>query len=225
MWAVPQLFLGAQEVGPVRCYFCGGSCEDAIPIEGFLRPSFTGMDTTGMGTHVCNGCVSSQVGFRAIELADGTFRHDQKVRSYSWLLSPSRRLAVVPSMRSVVLDWMLDPPETPFAIVVSTSGQKHLLYRSSVNYVTSDYWVTFETEKIRVVRSMVEDRMDLVKSVCAVVGRAALAEDVAGRSGMELYGAIGDRALANWMAVKSQPLTRLLVWICPRKEECLNSLS
>lgn len=224
-YTVPQLFRGFLEYGANRCFFCGGSCGEETLSGKFVKDSFTGLDTVTFGPFVCFGCVASQGEQSDIKMACGELRSAQKVRGYSWVITEKSRIAATKAHRLFLFDSILNPPNPPFAIVISDSGQKHLIYRSVVNWDREFFVVGLETEQIQVDRSKVVARMELVMSVCAVVGKPALTEKMSAHAGMMLFETLGQEVMDRWFAVKSDPLTRLMVWLCGSRDTCLESLA
>ena len=221
----PQLFNGQIEHGTHRCFFCGGSCSDDIPSSQFVKSSFTGLDTVTFSPFVCHGCVASQNEQADIQLACGERRAGQKVRGYSWVFNQESRIAATKAHRDFMYGMILEPPKPPFSIVISDSGQKHLIYRSAVNWDVNHFVVGLETEQIQVDASKVIERMVLVQCVCAVVGKPALTEKMSAHSGMMLFESLGQKLVDEWFSVASDPLTRLMVFLCPKKDDCLNGVT
>lgn len=221
-YTVPQLFRGILETGPHRCFFCGGSCGEETPSGKFVKDSFTGLDTVTFSPFVCFGCVASQGEQSDIKMACGELRSAQKVRGYSWVITSESRVAATKAHREFLFDSILNPPNPPFAIVIADSGQKHLIYRSVVNWDREFFCVGLETEQIQVDRSKVAARMGLVRSVCAVVGKPVLTEKMSAHAGMMLFETLGQEVMDRWFSVRSDPLTRLMIGLCPKKEDCVN---
>lgn len=221
-FTTPQLFNGKVEQGPHKCFFCGGSCGSDVPSSSFVKDSFTGLDTVTFSPFVCYGCVASQGEQSEIELPFSEIRSGQKVRGYSWVLTEKRKIAATKAHRDFLFESIRNPPGRPFSIVIAESGQKHLIYRSVVNWDIDHFVVGLETEHIQVDRSKVDERMGLVRRVCAVVGKPALTGKMSSFAGMSLFETLGQEGLDQWLSVASDPLTRLMVWLCPKKEECVN---
>jgi CRISPR type IV-associated protein Csf1 len=222
-YTAAQLFNQQIEQGPHRCFFCGGSCGEDVPSSQFIKSSFTGLDTVTFSPFVCHGCVASQNEQADIKLACGEKRSGQKVRGYSWILTETSRVAATKAHRQFIFKNLIEPPKPPFSIVLTDSGQKHLIYRSVVNWDTDHFVVGLETEQIQVDVSKVIERYVLVRSVCAVIGKPALTERLSSHSGMMLFEKLGQKILDEWLSVDTDPLTRLLVWLCGSRDACLDS--
>lgn len=217
-----QLFAGISGFGDFVCFFCGGRCSDAILASEFVKPSFTGLDTVTLSKYVCGGCVASMGEREAIELIGGEVRSGQKVRGYSWVITADWKRAATKAHRNELLSLCLYPPDPPFVICLTDSGQKHLLYRSVVNHEQSVVTVTLEGELITYFRPELADRSRLCRQICAATGKPALSSTLDVQSQMRVVDHFGsDVALAEWLSVADAGLSRLAAWLCPPKEDCL----
>jgi hypothetical protein len=172
--------------------------------------------------HVCRGCVASQAESTSVQFHDGTSRDGQKVRCYSWVVANGKRIAATKSHRDWLLSVCLYPPPPPFVICISDSGQKHLLYRAVVCHDQKHPTVTLEGERIDYGLPGLRDRVDLCQRIAAVTGKPALD---AGLSFMQQIRVVehydSDQWLSAWLAVATEPLSRLSLWLCPPRSECL----
>jgi len=160
--------------GDRRCFYCASSCDAQFRASQYVRHSFTARDTVAGGEFVCSGCVASLNEKATVMLPDGTIRTRQKMRNYSWLLTPDRAIAATKSHRAWLLDQCLQPPDPPFVISISDSGQKQLLYRSRISHSRDPITVTLEGEVIAVAPAVLADRVWTCKRIAAVLGRPAL---------------------------------------------------
>ncbi len=221
MTTAPQLFAGTAPAGPHRCFFCAGKCGEDVAAKDFVKSSFTSLDTVTLSRWVCLGCVASQQEDAEIVLADGERRAGQKVRGYSWVIESHRRTAATKAHREWLIGQCLDPPGPPFVISIADSGQKHLLYRAVVNHDRDQFTVTLEGERILYRPHELFDRLILARRICAATGKPALADPLSPQSQMRITDHYKtDVWLAAWLAVESQPLSRLATWLCPKKEDC-----
>jgi CRISPR type IV-associated protein Csf1 len=158
-----------------------------------------------------------------VELPDGTVRESQKIRCYSWVITSARRIAATKSHREWLLSQCLSPPDAPFVICISDSGQKHLLYRAVVCHSRDVVTVTLESERVTFKSEELFQRLSLCKMITAVLGKPALAESLSIRQRMSVVEYHGNDLLLNaWLLVREQSLTRLAIWFCPPKKECEN---
>lgn len=224
MTTATQLFLGSSESGPALCFYCAGRCETINPSSQFVKSSFTGMDTTTNSPWVCSGCVAAMNEKATIQLIDGTIRDNQKVRGYSWVITNKTRVAATKAHRSQLTHVCTVPPYPPFVICISESGQKHLLYRAVVNQDFRVITVTLEGERISYAPHELIDRLRFCRMVCAATGKPALSEPQMTQSTMMRIVEHFDHphVLTDWLDVRFEPLTRLAVFLCPPKEECLH---
>jgi len=221
----PQLFAGVDCGRGSRCFFCGGECDDSILAGDFVKSSFTGLDTTTQSPHVCRGCVVSQDEAATVTFPDGSARESQKVRTYSWVFNGECRVAASKAHRAWLLAQCHSPPEPPFVISISESGQKHLLYRAVVCHDRDFVTVTLEGERIDYRSLELAVRVELCKQIAAVVGKPALSESLSASAKMQIYVHYGSldapKILDQWDIVATHPLTRLAIFLTPKKEECL----
>lgn len=227
MLTAPQLFAAARgtlnPVGTHRCFYCGGVADESMPAAEHVKPSFTARDTVCGGEWVCTGCVESQNEQADVVLANGTRRTGQRVRLYSWVLSQAGAVAATKANRDFLLDSLLSPPEPPWCISLSDSGQKHLLYRAVVNHTASPpFVVTLEGEPIEYRPEPLTERLTLCRQVAAVCSVPGLREELQPMALMRLIEHFADDTLpARWQEVCQEPLTRLAIWFTPSREECL----
>jgi CRISPR type IV-associated protein Csf1 len=218
-----QLFARYRPSGDETCFYCGGPCDRSHAASDVVKSSFTGLDTVTLSEWVCTGCVEAMQEKINITQIDGDSRDGQKVRGYSWIITETERKACTKSHRAQLLDACVSPPPVPFAICISDSGQKHLLYRSVVNHNRDLVTVTLEGEPVTYRPSELLERIELCKRVCAATGKPAMKDAMSVQTQMRIVEHFdSDDVLAAWQDCFSQPLTRLAVWLCPPKEMCLN---
>jgi len=160
-----------------------------------------------------------------IELIDGVKRAGQKVRCYSWVVAGGRAIAATKAHLTHLRALCLEPPEPPFAIVLSESGQKHLLYRGAVCRSREVVTVTLEEERVTYRVPELRDRLDLVGRLVAATGKPALAEPPNVRFGMAVldrFPESGEQLLMTWESVREEPLSRLAAFLSASKEVCGN---
>ena len=211
--------------GSARCFYCSAECDEEFPARDFVRPTFTGRDSVRGGDFVCVGCALSVCGKMGVQFHDGSVRENQMARTYSWVLTPRHAIAATKKHRDWLLGQCLDPPEPPFAIVISDSGQKHLIYRGVVSWSRDTVSLTLEAERITYRPRELSARLQICKCVAGVLGKPALSEYISYRQQMMLVEYHGDESLAAaWLAVAEQPLTRLAAWFTPSRKECQSEL-
>lgn len=212
--------------GPHLCLYCGARCAEHNLAATFVQKSFTGLDTVAApgSSFVCDGCLICLRESATIALADGERRSGQKTRCYSWLFNRDGARAATKAHREQITSFCLDPPEPPFVICLSESGQKHLLYRARVCHSREQVVATLESEVIYYRPDELESRLATCKMLAAVCGKPALSEPLSPSRGMQVVSRWGEAAglilLTEWMAVRDDALTRLALFLCPGKDEC-----
>ena len=227
--SVPDLFAAARGLprgGPARCFYCGASCGTGHLASQWVRDTFSGHDGVRCpgSDHVCAGCVACLDEKAEIELADGERRTGQKTRMYSWLITPRAATAATKSHMAWMRQTIERPPDEPWALVLATSGQKHLLYRGRVNAPGADaWWVSLEEEVVLVEPSAWRDAMAAAMRVAAATGKPRLAEPACAATAIameSMFGDGGSSPLSEWESLRESPLGRLVAFVCPAKEQC-----
>jgi CRISPR type IV-associated protein Csf1 len=220
-----QLFAVARRYdyasGAQRCFFCGTSCDERFPSAKAVKTSFTSRDTVCGGDFVCGGCIAAIDEQATIELPDGSVRTGQKTRCYSWVTNGAGAVAATKAHRQWLLQQCLSPPNPPFIICLSDSGQKHLLYRSAVCFSQQVVTVTLEAQRISFHVDDLAERYGLVTAMAAAVGKPPLSEPLSFRQQMTaIQFHETDAYLSRWLQVANAPLSQLALWFCPGKKEC-----
>lgn len=228
---VPELMLLALKdtpsIGPHRCFYCAAPCGENNPASVHVKDTFTGRNEVPCpgSPWVCDGCVLCLREKADVVLIDGEKRTGQKVRSFSWVLVDGMAFAATKAHLARLRDLCLVGRSDPWAIVLSDSGQKHLLYRGVVNCGSSQPWtVTLEGELIAYTQIELEHRLQLCGRLIAATGKPALAEPLNVRFGiavLDRYPRRGELMLEQWGDVREEPLTRLALWLSPGKEEAI----
>lgn len=206
--------------GSNRCFYCGAPCGETHRSSDLVKDSFTARDTVCGGDWVCGGCVASMNELASVVLANGERRELQRVRCYTWVISESKAVAATKSHREWLLQTCINPPQPPYVICLSDSGQKHLLYRAAVNHSREEITVTLEGERITYQPCQLTKRVKLCKQVAAALGKPALFGSLSINQQMSLATYFDAGTLSAWLSVRSEPLTRLAAWFTPAKKEC-----
>jgi CRISPR type IV-associated protein Csf1 len=219
-----HLFAAARGVlyenGTERCFYCGSACGTSYTSKQYVKDSFTSRDTVCGGDFVCAGCVQALNENATIRLPDGTVRESQKTRCYSWVFSSAGAIAATKAHREWLTGICLMPPEPPFVICLSDSGQKHLLYRSAVCHSREVITVTLEGMRVTFRPEELQERISLVVAMVAAVGKPALDSPLTFRQQMTVVETHStDRYLQEWNASQASPLSALALWLSPAKKE------
>lgn len=209
--------------GAHRCFYCGTPCSDYFAARQYVKQSFTSRDTVCGGDYVCGGCVCALDEKATVTLPDGEQRDGQKTRCYSWVFSEAGATAATKAHREWLLQQCLSPPEPPYGICISDSGQRQLLYRSQVCHSRETITVTLEGDPVTYIPQQLIERLGMTKQIAAATGKPALAEGLTTRQQMlviEYHGPIGESVLIDWLRCEHEPLSRLAAWFTPAKKEC-----
>jgi len=219
----PQLFAGIKNPsGDHRCFFCNGVCDETHKRKDYVKNTFTNRDIVKCpaSEFVCGGCVMSLNERATINLIDGEVREQQKTRLYSWLFDSNKRTAFTKAHLSTIKQIVLNPPKPPFGIVFAISGQKQLLFRSVVAWDQSEYYVTFEEERILVNVELLKLKLADAEKLIAAIGKPAL-EEMNINHAVKFFEYYEDLNLFyKWQAEAMKPLNRLAVFLSPNQKEC-----
>jgi CRISPR type IV-associated protein Csf1 len=219
----PQLFARYTPAGSHHCFYCGGQCDTQHAAADVVRSTFTALDTVTLSPYVCYGCTVAMAEGIEITTADGAVKTNQKTRGYSWIVTRATRTACTKAHRQLLLDTCLSPPDAPYSICISDSGQRHLLYRTPVCWSRDVVTATLEGEPVTYRPPQLVERLRLARMIAAATGKPALRESMTAQTQMRIVEHYDrDDALAAWLACQNDPLSRLAAWLCPPKEECLH---
>jgi len=227
MKTVPQLYIKSKIkniTGSNNCFYCGAVCSDDFSIKEFVKKTFTGHNTVKRpnSQYICQGCVYCFNEKSEITLISGEKRENQKPRSYSWLITEKATIAVTKAHLKEIRKFCLNPPGGLYAIVLSESGQKQLLYRGIVNSDKSQVILTLEEDIIKFIPSKLNDRIELCKKLIACTGKPALLQDMNFNFCNKVLEHFEENLLMEWERVSQEPLSKLAIWLSPNKEMCQN---
>lgn len=224
--SVPELLANAYGLrceGPCRCFYCGAACDaERYPASTYVKSSFNGRgEVAAPGSPaVCEGCVLALREKAPIVLIDGERRDGQMMRGYSHVLHGGRHHAATKAHLDRIRALCLDPPEPPFAIVLSDSGQTHQIYRGVVNHSRETVVATLEGARVAFRPDELRERLSLCGKLVAATGKPALSESVTTRFAVAVMERFrdGEILVEEWVRAREQPLSRLAAWLCPNKE-------
>jgi CRISPR type IV-associated protein Csf1 len=221
--ALLALASGKTCAGPHRCFYCGAACNIKWPAATYVKDSFTGRNgVVAPGSPwVCQGCVLCLRESCTIAMLAGKKRHEQKMRGYSWVVTSHGAKAATKADIRELRAICVSPPDPPWAIILSDSGQTHQLYRGRVNHSCSEVvTLTLEAEAITYRTDQLVAALAVAGRICAACGKPSLSEPITGNRAiavMERY-AGGESLLATWSSLWSTGLGRLAAWLTPKKE-------
>lgn len=225
------LFAGKQEIGYHHCYYCGALCEEKFQKKNFVKDTFTNRDIIKYpgSNYVCEGCVESLgVGYDEMQMIDGTIKKREndrgmQPRMYSWVITKSWKRAATKAHIKQLREIILNPPESPFVIVLSDSGQKQLIFRAPMALSRDYFPIMLEDSIIMVDPEILKVRLEIATKLSAAIGKVALMDCNTMQYAIaceKYYGII--EPLENWLLYMDEPLSRLAAWLSKNKEEAQN---
>lgn len=225
--SVPHLFamaVGVKCAGSHRCFYCGAPAAENRPVGEHVKSSFNGRSgVIAPGSPcICEGCILCLRESAGIRLIDGETRANQKVRGYSWFITARQALAMTKAHIPMIRSHCLSPPEPPFAIVLTNSGQTHQLYRGVVNHARDSITVSLEAERIAFRPENLAELLPIAGKIAAGLGKPALSEPIPPSRAFTIFERYdgAEVLLDGWNRQWSTGLGRLTAWLTPRKEEC-----
>jgi CRISPR type IV-associated protein Csf1 len=210
----PELELG----GPGTCAWTGLACEETVAFA--VSDNFAGWADLGApwSDRAHPGCqwLAGSTGERS---ASGK-------RELRWCLFSLRASAqhglerASKAEKPRIRQWLLDPPEGPWALCLAASGQKHLAYRTPINDRRDRYVVALETSLVEVEASWVRERLADVEACY----RAGLTKAELGSGETDRLHVLADPDIrAAWARVRSDhrdrsQAIRLLVWVAAQRQ-------
>lgn len=164
-----------------------------------------------------------------MEMLNGTIKQRENARGmaprmYSWVLTREKRVAFTKAHVALARKILTTKiPEPPFAIIISDSGQKQLIFRAPVALSQNVFPVMLEDEVVEVIPELLLERLALSTPIVAATGKPALVEkiELSAYIAYEKYHGNTD-ALEAWVTVQQEPLSRLAAWLAMNKEEAQN---
>jgi CRISPR type IV-associated protein Csf1 len=226
MQSVPQLMAMSYGIclsGNHACFYCGALADESLAVSHHVKDSFTerGIVACPGSNWICKGCELCLREDAELTMLDGSTRRVAKcaMRAFSWLISDTARAG----SKADITMWRelcLNPPAPPFAIVLSDSGQKHLLYRGVVCWSQTDVSVTLEAARIDYQPASLADAISLCSRLIAATGKPALDEPISARFAQAVsdYYSEWEALLNQWETIYGQPIARLAAWLSPGRD-------
>jgi CRISPR type IV-associated protein Csf1 len=224
MITAPQLFGGVlNPTGEECCFYCGGVCGEEYSVKKYVKDTFTNRDIVRRPSSkfICSGCVACFED-RDITLINGEHRACQWTRLYSWIFTSTKQIAATKAHLKEISRMLLDPPEPPFGIVLVTSGQKQLLFRSVIAWSKDNFPVMLEDEIIIVSRRSLKEKLQLASIIIAAIGKPSLSEMGSAHAirYFDYYGNLDSFGL--WKKEMHNPINLLALYLSPSQKECQN---
>jgi CRISPR type IV-associated protein Csf1 len=224
MITAPQLFAGIlKPKGEEHCFYCGGNCGEEHSVKRYVKDTFTNRDIVRRPSSqfICSGCVACFED-RDLTLINGEQRSDQWTRLYSWIFTKDKQIAATKSHLKEISGVLLDPPDPPFGIVLVTSGQKQLLFRSVIAWSKDNFPIMLEDEIIIISQQSLREKLQLARVVIAAIGKPALSEmgNPHAIRYFDYYGNLDSFGL--WKKEMHNPINRIALYLSPSQKECQN---
>jgi CRISPR type IV-associated protein Csf1 len=206
-----------EPIGTERCFFCGGPCEAKILASERRSNTFTSFNQVARpdSPWCCSGCVL------ATDESDKALRP----RNHSWVVTRTGAARCTGFAGAMKLrQACIEPPEPPYAIVASVSGQKHLLYLARVNLSRDLVTAQVELEQVTFRPADLPGRLRLAERIVAATGKPSLSGPLGVNIalGLSNYYQDFEPLLEEWRRVASEPLSRLVAFLARNMENCQN---
>jgi CRISPR type IV-associated protein Csf1 len=208
-----------------NCFYCNNNCGQSNKVKNYLKPTFTNLDIIGTpnSEYICDECVwAFSTGNQEIILLDGEIRQGQSPRLYSWIIT-DKKIAATKTHIKQLREIILNPPLPPFKIILSDSGQKHLLFRAIWALSQDNFPIQFEEEQIIINILNLKERLTIADKLSAAIGKVALNNCEKMSYAITINNYYDDLTdYENWLNIKNEPLSRLAVWLAKNKEDARN---
>lgn len=221
-------YLYYPDKGNEICVFCSGNCSNNYKALDYIKKTFTNYNLLKNpdGVYICNGCIESisSKNIKELIMPDGEIKKDQSARTYSWVLTKKEKWAYSKRHIMELRKRVLNPPNPPFAIIISDSGKKHIIFRSPIAFDKINYSLQFEEEIIQINTEQLKERIILCEKIIAFCGKKGVL--VYDNFRVSKYclssGMVEEKLLINFLNVKEEQLTQLAVFLSQNKEACFN---
>lgn len=164
------------------CYLCGGETTNkGLPIKKALSGNFTNQEFAKnySSNSICESCLFMLK--QPFVYFNPNKNKDSKLtsRNTSWIITPEYtypklqkendiiKLSDIPNP-TTIRNFLLKEHPKSFVLLYSTSGQKHLFFRSSVVNKSKDYYtIVYEEEIINLTHTVFLQLIDIVESLMA----------------------------------------------------------
>lgn len=207
----------------MKCFCCGNKCDSTYKVKDYIKSTFTNYEIVKSpdSNFICSECVwSLETNTATIKMIDGEIRSNSTVRLYSWIILENKKIAATKKHINKLREIILNPPEPPFKIVLSESGQKHLLFRSSWALTRNNFPVQLEEETIIVNIEELKKRLIITDKLSAAIGKIAINNPEKISYAITINNYYGDLTdYEYWLNIYREPLSRLAAWLSKNKKE------
>lgn len=230
MEIITASYLFAKEkhnLGIHKCYYCGLPCGEEFTKKEYVKNTFTNRDIVKYpgSDYVCGCCVESLITGYTTKLIDGEIKTGRggSPRMYSWVLTLNKKIAMTKRHLRVLRRICFCPPEPPFSIILSDSGQKQLIFRAPVNHDRTVFSLLLEEKVILVNPEILKDYLQKAVMISASCGKPSLKNPDnfnTYKNVIEYYG--NENPIVDWINIYKTPMGELAAWLCPGKEDAKN---
>lgn len=156
------------------CWLCGGdTCGAGWPLRAWLKPTFTNHNLAACPSSdavcwCCAAMTAKETWDRYVTAhPERGLKTGQPIswRFYSHLFTTHSHECPT---REQCREWLLRPPDPPFVFVITTSGQKHLIFRAKIAQNRDVFPIQFEEHQIMVNRSTFTDVLAVFEALYAL---------------------------------------------------------
>lgn len=146
-----------------NCLICGAPSHGGIPYKALLGSSYTDWSRHKCpeSNHICPAC--------AFTMMLNPASHRCCLFRYSFVAEKTLHIC----NRAEIRDYILEPPEPPFAMAVAVSQKKHIAFKSLVSYDRENFFCSLEEEQIQVNRQAAKDMI----AVCEALRGIGMTKD------------------------------------------------
>lgn len=218
---------GGDCTGPAPCFYCGAPADPTRnPTRVHVKDTFTAYPSV-VAPHsdaVCDGCVIAMVDTADITYIDGTMKHMPRaaMRMNSWIVTAGSAVAANKSHLAALRAVCLDPPEPPYAIVLSDKGQAHLIYLARVGRSPDVTVANLEGVVVAYRPAELRSLLDVAGKLAACLGKPGLSEPISVSGASRVFDRYSDAEalIDTWSRESASPLGVLAAWLCPNMEDC-----
>lgn len=217
---------GRDCVGDLACFYCGAPADGTHSTADHVKDTFTAWSQASSphSSCVCEGCVLSMIDTADVLYIDGVVKHMARAatRMNSWVITARQAVAANKSHVDRLRSLCLVPPDPPYAIVISESGQTHQIYRAKVGRSFSAVVVNLEGEPIVYRPDSLSRLLDVAGKLAACVGKPGLQRPFSVALAARVIERYSDAEalMDSWRLEGGSPLGRLASWLSPNMEDC-----